>query len=215
MAGQEVRLVDGAEQGSDGYLALAIHLDGYDVLVGRLELQPGAAVGDQLGVAEVAAAGVVSLQGEVDARGADQLGDDDTLGAVDDEGALVRHEREVAHEYLLLFDLAGLLDEELDDDPQGGGVGGVPLPALLLRVLGLPEAVIGETHLQAVACEVLDGRELVQAFPQPFGPERLVGVQLDADEVGYSDGVWDARVGLAEQGDSELALDGIAGHNHA
>ncbi|KKL83264.1 hypothetical protein LCGC14_1976470, partial [marine sediment metagenome] len=93
---------------------------------------------------------------------------------------------------LLLFDLARLLDEELDDDPQGGGEGGVPLPALLLCVLGLPEAVVGEPHLQAVAGEILDGRDLVQEVPQSLVLEHLVGVQLDADEVGYGDGIRDA-----------------------
>ena len=40
------------------------------------------------------------------ARGADELGDDDALGAVDDEGALVGHHGEVAHEDELLLDLA-------------------------------------------------------------------------------------------------------------
>ena len=40
-------------------------------------------------------------------RGADQLADDDALGPVDDEGALVGHDGEVPHEDRLLLDLAG------------------------------------------------------------------------------------------------------------
>ena len=50
---------------------------------------------------------------EVDAGRADELRDDDTLGAVDDEGALVGHQREVAHEDRLALDLAGLVVHEL------------------------------------------------------------------------------------------------------
>jgi hypothetical protein len=64
---------------------------------------------------------------EVDARGTHQLGDDDTLGAVDDEGALVGHQREVAHEDRLRLDLAGLVVEELRGDEQRLRVGQVLL----------------------------------------------------------------------------------------
>ena len=68
--GQKLRLVDGTEQCGDGDLALAVYFDGDDVLVGGLKLQPGASVRDELCVAEVAAAGGVTFQGQVDAGGA-------------------------------------------------------------------------------------------------------------------------------------------------
>ncbi len=180
---QKVRLVDRAQEGRNGDLALAVDLDGDDVLVGGLELQPGAAVRDQLGVAERASAGGVALQRQVDAGGAYELRDDDALGAVDDEGALLRHQREVAHEDLLLLDLARLLDDELDVHAQRRREGSVALPALVLRVLRLAEAVVGEAQLQTVTCEVLDRRDLVEELAQTFCLESLVGVELDLDEV--------------------------------
>ena len=42
----------------------------------------------------------------------DELGDNDALGAVDDEGAVGGHHRELAEIDLALLDLARLLDEE-------------------------------------------------------------------------------------------------------
>jgi hypothetical protein len=44
-----------------------------------------------------------------------QLRHDDTLGAVDHEGALVGHQGEVAHEDRLALDLAGLVVRELGE----------------------------------------------------------------------------------------------------
>ena len=81
---------------------------------------------------------------EVDARRADELRHDDALGAVDDEGALVGHEREVAHEDRLGLDLAGLVVHELGGDEQRRGVGEVLLAALVDGVLRRLEAVVAE-----------------------------------------------------------------------
>jgi len=49
---------------------------------------------------------------EQHARRTNELADHDALGAVDDERALLGHDREVAHEDGLLFDLAGFRVEE-------------------------------------------------------------------------------------------------------
>jgi len=49
---------------------------------------------------------------EDDARRTNELRYDDALGAVDDEGALFGHLREVAHEHNLFFDFAGWLVQE-------------------------------------------------------------------------------------------------------
>ena len=84
------------------------------------------------------------------------------------------HEREVTHEYLLLFDLAGLFDQELHVHSQRGCIGGVTLAALGLVVLGLSKAVVGEAHLQPVTGEVLDGGDILQKIAQAFGSKGLV-----------------------------------------
>ena len=102
---------------------------------------------------------------EVDTGRADQLGHDDTLGAVDDEGALVGHQREVAHEDRLALDLAGLVVHELGGDEQRRGVGDVALLALVDRVLRRLEPVIAERQRHGAA-EVLDRRDLLEDLLQ-------------------------------------------------
>ena len=66
---------------------------------------------------------------------AHELGDHDTLGAVDDEGALVGHHGEVPHEDRLLLDLAGGGVHEAGADEDRRGEGHVLLLALLDREL--------------------------------------------------------------------------------
>ncbi len=74
---------------------------------------------------------------EEHARAAMQLRDDDAFGAVDDERAVVRHERNLAHVDFLLFHLLdGLLGRLLIHDDQArlgaqrGAVGKAALLAL-------------------------------------------------------------------------------------
>ncbi len=69
---------------------------------------------------------------DVGARGAHQLRHDHALGAVDDEGALVGHPREVAQEHGLLADLARVQVGERHLDVDGHLVGQVLLAALPL-----------------------------------------------------------------------------------
>ena len=59
-----------------------------------------------------------------------ELGDHDALGAVDDEGPLLGHDREVAHEDGLLFDLAGLGVKKARAHEDGLGVRRGALAAL-------------------------------------------------------------------------------------
>ena len=187
-------VADGAQQRGRGDLALAIHLDRQEVLVARLELEPGAAVRDHLGRVERAAAGRVVGGAVVDAGRADELADDDALGAVDDEGSLVRHEREVAHVDPLALDLAGLLDQELDVDIQGPAEGEVLGPALELGVLGRAELIVQEMELHHLAGEVLDRADLVEQLPEPLFHEPVERSQLQLDQVGDFEDLGDPRV---------------------
>ncbi len=152
---------EGLQQDGDGLLALAVdaHADG--VALVDLELEPGAARRDDLRGEDVLVARLVRLTLEVHARGAHQLGDDDALGAVDDERATLGHEREVAHEHRLALDLTGRVVHELGRHEQRGGEGEVLLLALVRRVLRRLEAVVreGEGHRLA---EVLDRRDLLE-----------------------------------------------------
>ena len=115
--------------------------------------------GMTLTLVQVVLGGLVLALVEVDAGRADQLGHHDTLGAVDDEGALLGHHREVAHEDRLALDLAGGVVDELRGDEQRRRVGLVLLLAVVDGCLDLVEARIGEAQRQR-AREVLDRRQL-------------------------------------------------------
>ena len=152
---------EGLEQHGDVLLALAVEAYADHVALVDLELQPGTARRDHLGGEDVLVGGLVGRPLEVDTGRADELGDDDTLGAVDDEGALAGHHREVAHEDGLALDLAGLTVGELSGDVEGAGVGEVLLLALLLGVLRVEEDGVLERERHRLG-EVLDRGDLLE-----------------------------------------------------
>ena len=160
-------------------LALAVDAHRHDVALVGLELEPCATRGDDLGRVDGLVGGLVALLGVVDARRADELGDDDALGAVDDEGAAVGHEREVAHEHLLLLDLSGLLVDEAHLDEERRLVRHVLLLALLDGVLGVAELVTAELDGK-VAGEVLDRRDVVEGLAKTLIEEPLETVASGA-----------------------------------
>ncbi|OIQ74230.1 hypothetical protein GALL_441260 [mine drainage metagenome] len=109
--GEEVRQdllgvqADGLEQDGDRHLAPAVHAEIQDVLGIELEVEPGTAVGNDARREQqlARAVGLALVVLEEHAGRAMQLADDDALGAVDDERALVGHERDLAHIDLLLL----------------------------------------------------------------------------------------------------------------
>src|SRR5699024_4413209 len=68
---------------------------------------------------------------KVSTRRTDELGDDDAFGTVDDEGTFIGHQREVAHEYGLLLNFAGVVVHELGFYIQRCSVCGVPFLCFL------------------------------------------------------------------------------------
>src|SRR5207244_6191809 len=104
--------VHGPEQGHGGELAALVDADAEGFLLGDVDLDPAAALGDDAAGVQ-AALGALDLDGEIDAGGAVQLADDDALGAVDDELAAADHDRHVAEVDLLLNRL--VLDEAQPD----------------------------------------------------------------------------------------------------
>src|SRR5581483_11637586 len=132
---------EGAEEDGRQELPLAVDAHVEQVLGVELELDPRPAVRDDLRDVER-----LVFRVEERARRAVQLRDDDALGAVDDEGAVLRHQRDVAEVDLLLLDVAdglhagvGVLvpDHEADRDLQRHGVGHAALLALVDVVLQL------------------------------------------------------------------------------
>ena len=139
---------------------------------------------------------VVHLGREVHARGADELGDHDALGAVDHEGAALGHEREVAHEDELLLHLAGLLVDEAHVNEEGGLVGDVLRAALGDGVRRVAKLVVAKGDLQGVG-GVLDRGELGEGLGKPLPHEPLEGLLLNGDEVRQLHRRGDLAEGLA------------------
>src|SRR5882762_8561332 len=144
---------DGAEE-----LALAVNAHVENVLGVVLEFHPRAAVRNDL--AEEVGAIVGAF--EKDARRTMQLADDDALGAVDDEGAVIGHQRDVAVENFLLLDVANgfragvrvfIVYGETNSDLERGGIRHAALLALVHVVLQL--------HGNRVAALVAEGRRIL------------------------------------------------------
>ena len=158
------------QQDGDVLPALAVDPDADGVLLVDVELQPGAAPRDDLRDVDVLVGGLVQLTAEVDARRTHQLRDDHALGPVDDEGAVVGHHGEIAHEDLLLLDLPGDLVDEGCFDEQGPRERDVLVAALLLGELLRTEFVRAEVELELFG-EVLDRADLFENLFDPLVQE--------------------------------------------
>ena len=181
---------------------------GGDVLAGLLldvELDPLTAVGvdralHQLVLGEVPEA-VPLTRLEDHARRPHELRHHDALGAVDHEGALVGHHREVPHEDRLLLDLAGGRVDEAGPHEDRSGVGHVLLLALLHRELRRRAQVLVvrielELQLEGLG-EVLDRRDVAEGLLEAFLQEPLEAVSLDRDQVREGQGFVDVRERVA------------------
>ena len=170
------------DKGGDGQLAVFIDADAEHIGGVGIILQPGAAVGDHGGIKQFFAGGVV-VHAVVHTGGTHQLGNDDTLGAVDDEGAGFGHQGEISHVDVGLFDLAGDLVDEPCTHTQGGGIVDVPLLALQQGVLGFViQRKINEIQLQ-IALIVCDRGDILENGTQALIKEPLIGIFLYFDEV--------------------------------
>ena len=183
---------DGAKQRRDEELAAtaaAVEVDVEQVVVVELNLEPGTAVGNDAERMEELA---VRVRGhlEGDAGGAVELGDDDALGAVDDERAALGHHRDLAHVDVLVLDEVFLTQPQLD--VEGDGVGDALSDALDLRVLGVAQVVGDVLERQALVVR-LDGEDLLEDGFQALGlalllrhallQEFQIRGDLDLDEV--------------------------------
>src|SRR5690606_29719111 len=96
-----------AQQNSGRQLATTVDTDKYQVLGIEFEIQPGATVGNNAGGIQqlTGTVGLAFVVIEENARRSMQLGDNNALGAVDDESAAVSHQRNFSHVDFLLFDV--------------------------------------------------------------------------------------------------------------
>ena len=183
-----------AEQRRDRELPLPVDAGVDDALLVDLELEPRAARRHQVRGEDLLRR-VLRLH-EVGAGRADELRDDDALGAVDDERAVLGHHREVAHEDALLADLARLGVDEPDGHGEGRLEGQVLLAALGDRVLRRTELVVPELDRQRAGV-VGDRRDVVDRLAEALVQEPLERGLLDVDQVGEVEDVLQARKRLA------------------
>ena len=130
---------------------------------------------------------------ENDAWRTDELGHNDTLGAVHDERALLGLHREVAHEDDLLLDFAGVAIHESRPDEDRCREGHVLLFALLHRELRWRAQVwIERVELKLkleVFREVLNRRDAAERLRQSLVEEVLEGFGLNRNQVGELEGL--------------------------
>ena len=79
---------------------------------------------------------------EIHTRRTDELRDDDAFGAIDDEGSLVGHLREIAQEDILFDRLGDIGTRQQDRHIQRAGVGQIAFNTLFNRVLGIAKPVL-------------------------------------------------------------------------
>src|SRR5262245_12761455 len=184
-------------------LAAAIDARMHDVLGVELDVEPGAAVRDDARREQELArrVGLALVVVEEHAGRAVHLRDDHALSAVDDEGAVVGHERDVAHVDILLLDVldrlgAGLLVDIEHDQAQRHlerrRIGHAALAALVDVVFRRLELVLDEFEHRGVG-EVRDREHgLEHGLQALVGPaagrllhqqELVVGRLLNLDEV--------------------------------
>ena len=220
------RLVERAQEYGCRQLPAAIDANVEDVLGVELEVDPGAPVGDDPGRVEEFARGVLlaAVVIEEGAGRAVKLADDNTLGAVDDEGTVVGHQRDFAEVDLLFLHVADganacvlieIPDDEPDADLDRRSIVHAARDALVDIILGLLEPVLDELK-RAVLVVVLDGEDGLEdsleadIFALRLGiglQELLVGALLDVDKVGNlhmpveaCEGFADPEVGLNDRG---------------
>ncbi len=206
------------QEGGGRQFAAAVDAAIDDVLGVELEVEPRAAIRDHPRREQQLAGGVrlALVVVEEHAGRTVHLRDDHPLGAVDDEGALVRHERNVTHVDVLLLDvldgaglglLVGLPHDQAQLDLQRRGVGHVALDAFLDVVLRLLE-LVGDVFEHGALVEVLDREDglehrldaLVAALRRTHFAlqELLVAGALDLDQVRHPHRLGDAAKGFAD-----------------
>jgi hypothetical protein len=200
----------------DRQLASAVDAEIHEVLGIELEVQPGAAVGNDAGGEQQLAGGVglAPVMLEEHAGRTVQLGDDDPFGAVDDEGAVGGHQGHLAHVDLLFLHFLDLLldafpvqDHQAHPGAHAGGIGQAALLAFddvehrgAQGVADEFQAGIaavaddredgGERRLQAHVLARLHGRVLLEEAPE--------GLDLGGQHVGHRQNAYALGEALAK-----------------
>ena len=177
------RVAQRTDEDSDRHLTVTIDTDGDGAGRIRFQFDPRTAVRDQLRGINLLVESI-SFTLVVYARGTNQLGYDDTLGAIDDECTRVRHDREIPHEQIVLFQLAGFLVFQTRLHVQWSGVVHILRLALFDIVLALAEIEIAKVQRPFLSA-VLDRRNICENILQPFLAEPFIRLRLQIEQMGH------------------------------
>ncbi|MCY1174797.1 hypothetical protein D9M73_150090 [compost metagenome] len=158
--------------------------------------------------------GLAAVMVEQNARRAVHLRHDDAFGAVDDEGAVARHQGHVAHVDVLLLDIEDrarigvgihLEHDQAQRDAHRGRIGDAALAAFVGVELGRLKLVIHEVELGG-AGEIADREDRAQRLfeagdiaDRRIGAQELfVGFALNLDQVRHLHDFVDVAENLAD-----------------
>ena len=164
-----------------------------------LEFEPRAAGRDNGGI-ENLLTGLVHLHAVVNARRSHELGNDNAFRTVD-KRSVVGHKRKVAHKHVLIDNVVGDLVYEPDFNAERARERSVPVPALLLVVLGLSVKIVVEKVQFEVIGIVGYRRKIFENFAYPLANESVVRIFLNFDQIREFDRFFD----LTERFSRDLA----------
>ena len=195
-----VAVTQRTQQDRHRQLAATIDTGEQGILRVELEVQPGAAVRDDAGAVQqlARAVGLATVVVEEHARRTVQLRHDDALGTVDDEGAVVGHQRDFAEvDLLLLHVLDGLgrrlavVDHQAHGDAQRRAVAHATLAALAL-VEDRVAQLVADVFQRGIAAVAGDREHRLQGGVQAevtalgridvFLKELAIGIHLDGQQ---------------------------------
>ncbi|MNK72514.1 hypothetical protein D3C87_919930 [compost metagenome] len=195
-----VAVTQRTQQDRHRQLAATVDTGEQGILRVELEVQPGAAVRDDAGAVQqlARAVGLATVVVEEHARRTVQLRHDDALGTVDDEGAVVGHQRDFAEiDLLLLHVLDGLggrlavVDHQAHGHAQRRAVAHAALTALALVEHRFAQLVT-DVFQRGVAAVAGDREDRLQGGVQAqiaalgridvFLQEFTVGIHLDGEQ---------------------------------
>ncbi len=131
-----------AQEDRDRHRALAVELQDDVIRFAGLEFHPGAAVGDQLGHGQGTSRGAIGGRFKVDARGTDQLRDNDALRSVNNERAFVGHLGEVPEKDILLDRLGHIGTRQQHRDIKRAGISEVTFHTFFDGMLRLAKPIL-------------------------------------------------------------------------
>ena len=204
------------EQGRDRQLALTVDTDVDDILGIKFKVEPRTTVrnnarGEQIFARRVRFTAVMVKK---NARRTVHLRNDNALCTVDEEGAVMRHERHVAHVYVLLLNIedrtrfgvrVNLKHDEAQCHLHLCGIGNSALTAFFNVIFGIFEFVMDEVEFRRSG-KILNRENAAQRFFEAGyitngrvrAQELLIAFALNLDQVGHVDNFVDVTEDFAD-----------------